>query len=138
MKNARNAETKEDAISGWLGSPEFLKSLSIYYSNHNIANDYCDKCQNYYVSFEVPIDKVDLEGFSDDIDSMRKTEILLRYVINALSYAAMERKPFLPMYNPIIFLKRDYNVPKENIRKIWDFQRKGVKWIPVESSSITN
>lgn len=53
--------------------------------------------------FEVPIDKVDLEGFSDDIDSMRKTEILLRYVINALSYAAMERKPFLPMYNPIIF-----------------------------------
>lgn len=40
------------------------------------------------------------------------------------------RKPFLPMYNPIIFLKRDYNVPKENIRKIWDFQRKGVKWIP--------
>ena len=131
-------EFEEDAISGWLGSPEFLKSLSIYYSNHNIANDYCDKCQNYYVSFEVPIDKVDLEGFSDDIDSMRKTEILLRYVINALSYAAMERKPFLPMYNPIIFLKRDYNVPKENIRKIWDFQRKGVKWIPVESSSITN
>lgn len=62
----------------------------------------------------------------------------MRYVINALSYAAMERKPFLPMYNPIIFLKRDYNVPKENIRKIWDFQRKGVKWIPVESSSITN
>ena len=36
--------------------------MSIYYSNHNIANDYCDKCQNYYVSFEVPIDKVDLEG----------------------------------------------------------------------------
>ena len=109
------SEFEQEAIRGWLGSPEFLKSLSIYYNKNSIADNYADKCYNYFVSFEVPLDKVDIEGFSDKIDADRKTDILLRYTINALAYAEMKRKPFLSMYNPIIFLKRDYNVPKEDI-----------------------
>lgn len=36
------------------------------------------------------------------------------------------------MYNPIIFLKWDYNVPKEDIRKVWRLQYKRGKWIPIE------
>ena len=84
------------------------------------------------VSFEIPLDKVDIQGFSDEISAYRKTSILLRYVINALSYFEMKRKPFLPMDNPIIFLKRDFDVPKENIRKIWILKHKSGKWIPAE------
>lgn len=71
---------------------------------------------------------MDIQGFSDKIDADRKTDILLRYTINALAYAEMRRKPFLPMYNPIIFLKRDYDVPKEDIRKIWKLQHMQGKW----------
>ena len=125
-------EFEEDAIRGWLGSPEFLKSLAIYYGKNSIADNYAEKCYNYYVSFEVPLNEIDLEGFSDEIDSMEKTEILLRYAINALAYAEMRTKPFLPMYNPIIYLKRNYDVPKEDIRKIWVLHRKTPKWIPSE------
>ena len=126
------SEFEQEAIRGWLGSPEFLKSLAIYYNKNSIADNYADKCYNYFVPFEVPLDKVDIEGFSDKIDADRKTDILLRYTINALAYAEMKRKPFLSMYNPIIFLKRDYNVPKEDIRKIWGLQCKQGKWSPVE------
>ncbi|WP_370810067.1 hypothetical protein [Anaerobutyricum hallii] len=50
----------------------------------------------------------------------------------------MKRKPFLSMYNPIIFLKRDYNVPKEDIRKIWVLQCKQGKWSPVEIDEVVN
>ena len=71
-------EFEEDAIRGWLGSPEFLKSLANYYGKNSIADNYAEKCYNYYVSFEVPLNEIDLEGFSDEIDSMEKTEILLR------------------------------------------------------------
>lgn len=131
-------EFEQDAIRGWLGSPEFLKSLAIYYNNNSIADNYADKCYNYYVSFEVPLDKVDIEGFSDKIDADRKSSILLRYTINALAYAEMRRKPFLSMYNPIIFLKRDYNVPKEDIHKIWKLHYKQGKWIPVETDEVLN
>ena len=99
-------EFEEDAIRGWLGSPEFLKSLAIYYGKNSIADNYAEKCYNYYVSFEVPLNEIDLEGFSDEIDSMEKTEILLRYVINALAYAEMRTKPFLPMYNPIMMYQK--------------------------------
>lgn len=132
------SEFEQEAIRGWLGSPEFLKSLSIYYNKNSIADNYADKCYNYFVSFEVPLDKVDIEGFSDKIDADRKTDILLRYTINALAYAEMKRKPFLSMYNPIIFLKRDYNVPKEDIRKIWVLQCKQGKWSPVEIDEVVN
>ncbi len=132
------SEFEQEAIRGWLGSPEFLKSLAIYYNKNSIADNYADKCYNYFVSFEVPLDKVDIEGFSDKIDADRKTDILLRYTINALAYAEMKRKPFLSMYNPIIFLKRDYNVPKEDIRKIWVLQCKQGKWSPVEIDEVVN
>ena len=80
-------EFEEDAIRGWLGSPEFLKSLAYYYDNFSIANNYADNSHNYYVSFEVPLDMVDIEGFSDKISAEKKTGILLRYAINALAYA---------------------------------------------------
>ena len=132
------SEFEQEAIRGWLGSPEFLKSLAIYYNKNSIADIYADKCYNYFVPFEVPLDKVDIEGFSDKIDADRKTDILLRYTINALAYAEMKRKPFLSMYNPIIFLKRDYNVPKEDIRKIWVLQCKQGKWSPVEIDEVVN
>lgn len=125
-------EFVEEKIKGWLGSPEFLKSLANYYDKIEIADDYAENCSNYYVSFEIPLDKVDIQGFSDEISAYRKTSILLRYVINALSYFEMKRKPFLPMDNPIIFLKRDFDVPKENIRKIWILKHKSGKWIPAE------
>ncbi len=132
------SEFEQEAIRAWLGSPEFLKSLAIYYNKNSIADNYADKCYNYFVPFEVPLDKVDIEGFSDKIDADRKTDILLRYTINALAYAEMKRKPFLSMYNPIIFLKRDYNVPKEDIRKIWVLQCKQGKWSPVEIDEVVN
>lgn len=96
-------EFVEEAIRGWLGSPEFLKSLAYYYDRFSIADNYAENSYNYLVSFEVPLDMVDIEGFTDRIDADRKTGILLRYTINALAYTEMRRKPFLPMYNPIIF-----------------------------------
>lgn len=130
---------EEATVRGWLGSPEFLKSLATYYNKNSIADNYADKCDNnYFVSFEVPLDKVDLDGFSDKIDADRKTGILLRYTINALAYAEMRRKTFLSMTNPILYLKRDYDVPKEDIRKIWKLQCKQGKWIPVEIDEVIN
>ena len=108
-----------DAIRGWLGSPEFLKSLATYYEKNSIADNYADMCENYYVSFEVPLNAIDLDGFSEKIDSIEKTE--------------MRRKPFLPMYNPIIYVKRNYDVSKEAIRKIWILHIQYPKCIPVES-----
>lgn len=122
-----------DAIRGWLGSPEFLKSLATYYEKNSIADNYADMCENYYVSFEVPLNAMDLDGFSEKIDSIEKTEILLKYTINALAYTEMRRKPFLPMYNPIIYVKRNYDVSKEAIRKIWILHGQYPKYIPVES-----
>ena len=109
-----------------------MKSLAYYYDRFSIADNYAENSYNYLVSFEVPLDMVDIEGFTDRIDADRKTGILLRYTINALAYTEMRRKPFLPMYNPIIFLKRDYDVPKEDIRKIWMLQRESGKWVPKE------
>lgn len=126
-------EFEIDEIKGWLGSPEILKSIAIYYDKKSIANNYADKCCNYYVSFKVPLDSVDICGFSDDIDADRKTRILLKYTINALSYAEQKKKPYFSMCNPIIYLKRDYDVPKEDIIKIWDFRSENGKLIPIES-----
>lgn len=125
-------EFEIDAVRGWLGSPEFLKSLAVAYSKNSIADKYADYCRNYYVSFEAPLEMADIEGFSEWIDEDTKTLILLRYTINALAYLEMKRKPFLPMYNPIILLKRNYDVPSHNIRKIWSFRYEGNKLVPVE------
>ena len=124
-------EFEIDAVRGWLGSPEFLKSLAVAYSKNSIADKYADHCRNYYVSFEVPLEMVDIEGFSEWIDEDTKTWILLKYTINALAYSEMKRKPFLPMYNSIILLKRNYDVPSQNIRKIWTFRYERNKIIPI-------
>ena len=40
-------EFVEDAIRGWLGSPEFLKSLANYYDKNNIADNYAENSYNY-------------------------------------------------------------------------------------------
>lgn len=39
------------------------------------------------------------------------------------------------MYNPIIMLKRDYDVPGSDIRKVWSFQYERNKLVPVEEYS---
>lgn len=123
------------AVRGWLGSPEILKSLANAYREKSIADNYADNCiNNYYVSFEVPIEKVDIEGFDDWINEDRKTEILLKYTINALAYAEIKRKPYLQMYNPIIMLKRNHDVPSPNIRKVWKFNYNGSKLVPVDNN----
>ena len=126
-------EFLQSEIKGWLGSPEILKAIAIYYNNWSIANNYIERCCNYIVSFKVPLDRVDICGFSDDIDADRKTRILLRYAINALSYAEQTKKQSFLMCNPIIYLKRDYDVPKEDIIKIWNFRSDNDKCIPTDS-----
>lgn len=128
-------EFELDTVRGWLGSPEILKSLANAYGENSIADNYVNKgINNYYVSFKVPIEKVDIEGFDDWINEDRKTEILLKYTISALAYAEYKRKPYLPMYNPIIMLKRNYDVPGSDIRKIWRFEYKGSKLVPVDDN----
>jgi hypothetical protein len=81
----------------------------------------------------VPIEKVDIEGFPDWLDEDRKTDILLKYTINALAYEENKRKHYLQMYNPIIMLKRNYAVPGSDIRKVWRFDYKGSKLVPIIS-----
>lgn len=117
---------------GLLGSPEFLKSLSNAYADHRIADQYAEKCKNYMVSFRVPIEQIDIEGFSDSISTRRKTDLLLKYSINRLAYLEVKGKPFFYMYNPIIFLKRGYDVPGLDIKKIWTFKFGRNKITPVE------
>jgi len=120
------------AVRGWLGSPEILKSLANSYGENRIADNYAEKCINYYVSFDVPIEKVDIEGFSAWLDNGKKTEILLKYTINALAYEESKRKSYFKMYNPIIMLKRNYDIPGSDVRKIWRFEYKSSKLVPVD------
>jgi len=128
-------EFESAEVRGWLGSPEILKSLANAFEDKDIADNYVDKSiNNYFVSFEVPIEKVDIEGFPDWLDEDRKTEILLKYTISALTYAEYKRKPYLPMYNPIIMLKRNYDVPGSDIRKVWRLEFKGSKLVPVDDN----
>lgn len=106
-------------VRGWLGSSEILKSIAIAFGKNSIADNYADTCHNYLVSFEVSTDKVDLEDFSEEIADAFKTEILVKYSVMALAHFETEKKPFLSMYNPILYLKRDYNVPGNSICKVW-------------------
>lgn len=111
-----------DFVRGWLGSPEILKSIATAYGKNSIADDYADQCNNYLVSFDVKIDNVDLEGFSDMISNEYKTELLVKYGLMSLAYYEIPRKPFFQMYNPIIFLKRNYDVQGGDICKTWKFK----------------
>lgn len=119
-------------VRGWLGSPEILKSIATAFGKHSIANDYADTCHNYLVSFQVSIDKIDLEGFSEEIGAVCKTEILVRYAVMALAYYEMGKRPFFPIYNPVIYLKRDYNVPGDNICKVWRLMGNDNRLFPEE------
>lgn len=121
---------------GWLGSPEFLKSLATAYADKSIANKYADRCNNYLVSFRVPLGKIDLEGFDADIGEDFKSELLIKYCINRLAFATVGKLAVLEMYNPIIFLKRDYDVPAEDIEKIYHLEHSNGILTPKELSRI--
>ncbi len=107
-------------VRGWLGSPEILKSIASAYGKISIADDYADQCKNYLVSFEVSISKIDLEGFSPEIDNMYKTELLVRFAIMALAYYETRGQIIFPMYNPVIYLKRNYNVSGDDVCRVWE------------------
>lgn len=122
-----------DFIRGWLGSPEILKSISEAFKNPDIADSYAEQSQNYYVSFSVPLDKIDITGFNENISVYRKNEILIKYAINAVAHEKVKGNSFYTMNNPVIMLKRDYNVPPSDIKKIWIFDTsKNPKLVPVE------
>ncbi len=60
-------------LNGWIGAPEFLKSLANLFNDKEIANDFEKYSQNYLVSFEAPIEKIHIEGFDKDISIKEKT-----------------------------------------------------------------
>lgn len=107
-----------DHCRGWLGSPEILKSIANAYGEFSIADDYAEKCRNYFVSFKVPLDMVDIECTDVFIDKQRKSDLLVKYSVNAVAHYLKAGKRNKDFYNPIIMLKRDYNVPHEDIIKV--------------------
>ena len=50
----------------------------------------------------------------------------------ALAYYEVKSKPFFQMYNPIIFLKRNYDVPGTDICKMWILKFERDRIIPTE------
>lgn len=107
-----------DRCRGWLGSPEVLKSIANAYGDLSIADDYAEKCRNYLVSFKVPLDMADIECTDVFIDKQRKSDLLVKYSINAMANYLKAGRSHMDFYNPVIMLKRDYNVPHENIIKV--------------------
>lgn len=63
-----------------------LKSLANAYGDFSIADDYAEKCRNYFVSFKVPLDMADIECTNVFIDKQRKSDLLVRYSINAMAH----------------------------------------------------
>lgn len=123
---------------------ECHKDVNAFYEKYRIVMDSIDIEKLEIAAFhvttcvddcnEIKLYGLHIEWFDASIDEERKTDILLKYTINALAYSEMRIRPFLPMYNPIIFLKRDYDVSKECIRKIWRFKREGSKLVPTDES----
>lgn len=107
-------------VRGWLGSPEILKSIANAYGKTSIADDYADQCKNYLVSFKVSISKIDLEGFASEIEDTYKTELLVRFAIMALAYYETGSQMIFPMHNQVVYLKRNYNVPGDDVCKVWE------------------
>ena len=48
------------------------------------------------------------------ISKKEKSELLLKYSINTLAHWLKAEKHIIDCYNPIIMLKRNYTVPKED------------------------
>lgn len=107
-----------DHCRGWLGSPEILKSIANAYGEFSIADDYAEKCRNYFVSFKVPLDMADIESTDTFIGKRQKSDLLVKYSINAMVHYLKAGKRNKDFYNPIIMLKRDYNVPHADIIKV--------------------
>lgn len=70
------------------------------------------------MSFKVPLDIADIECTDVFIDKQRKSDLLVKYSVNAMAHYLKAGKHNKDFYNPIIMLKRDYNVPHENIIKV--------------------
>ena len=120
-----------NSIQGWLGSPEILKTLSNAYNKKEIANDYGKECENYYISFEVPTKDIDIDSTVENISEDDKSEILLKYAVNALAYAETEGYLDYSMCNPVIYLNKSYNVESKYIQKIWKLKKKNcIKYVP--------
>jgi len=107
-----------DHCRGWLGSPEILKSIATAYGDFSIADNYAEKCKNYLVSFRVPLDIADIECIDVLTDRKLKSDLLVKYAINAMAHYLKSFKYNKNFYNPIIMLKRDYNVPYTDIIKV--------------------
>lgn len=107
-----------DRCRGWLGSPEILKSIASAYGEFSIADDYAERCRNYLVSFKVPLDVADIECTDAFINKRNKSDLLVKYGINAMAHYLKADKDNKDIYNPIIMLKRDYNVPHTEIIKV--------------------
>ena len=121
------------SICGWFLCPEILQSLSQALDDDSIAQSYATSCRAYYVSFEVPIEQIDITGFNANISLCRKNDIIIKYAINALAHDKVKKNYFYTMNNPIIMLKRDYNVPSCDVRKVWCFDTsKFPKIIPID------
>ncbi|MCC9295971.1 hypothetical protein LN736_13985 [Clostridium sp. WLY-B-L2] len=107
-----------ERCKGWLGSPEILKSIANAYEEISIADDYAERCENYLVSFRVPLELVDIESTDKFINKQQKSDLLVKYSINAMAYYLKAGKYKNDFYNPVIMLKRDYNVPHIDIIKV--------------------
>lgn len=98
----------------WLGSPEILKSISMAFDDHSIADNFANKCENYMFSFIVPINYFDIGCTKNDMTAEEKGELLLKYIINAAACSINE----VPYCNQHILLSRDYCVSKRDVNRI--------------------
>lgn len=85
-----------------------MKSIANAYGEFNIADDYAEKCRNYFVLFKVPLDVADIECTDVFINRQQKSDLLVKYSVNAMAHYLKAGKHNKDFYNPIIMLKRDY------------------------------
>lgn len=69
---------------------------------------------------------------ADCLGWLGSPEILIKCAINALACMEEEPKRTEDIYNPIIMLKRNFDVPGENVEKIWTFRSTPTKIVPEE------
>ena len=105
--------------------------MSNAYGDKGIADTYGKECENYYVSFEVSIKDINIDSTEENISEDAKSEILLKYAVNALAYAETEGYFDYSMCNPVIYLNKSCNVESKYIQKIWKLKKKNcIKYVP--------